>query len=392
MSRRARLTLLLLLVPVLSVLLGGCWDRREVNDLALVTGVAIDQRDDKNIEVTIQIFIPQSSSNQGKQSSGEAAGATGTTFVQSAYGENIADALSHLQMKFSRKVFWGHAEVYLFGADKVKRGVREDLDFLTRYAEPRERAFIFVSKGKAKQVLEKHSILERNTSEVLREMANNKMSFTSSMAQLQEMLEDESKAALLPWVEMLQAPNQPDPSLGVGYINGIAVLHDGKLVGVADNTVTRGILWTVNKMQNAIMTIKPEDSEGLLSVQLLRNHTRLEPSYKNGEWSITIHVECKNQLIQNTSDLNIIESTKSLSNIEKLLERNIEQYITLAIDEAQKKYKTDIFNFAGAFHRKYPRLWKQHQKEWDVIFPQIKVTVKAKADILRPGMFNSQSK
>lgn len=102
MIRRTRLTLHLIAALLFCPLLGGCWDRQEVNDLALVTGVAIDQRDDRYIEVSIQIFIPQGSTQGTQTSSGGAAGRAGTTFVQSAYGENIADALSQLQMKFSR--------------------------------------------------------------------------------------------------------------------------------------------------------------------------------------------------------------------------------------------------------------------------------------------------
>lgn len=389
MSRRTRLTSAVLAALVLAPLLGGCWDRKEVNDLALVTGLAIDQRDDDLIEVSVQIFIPQDSS-QGDQSSGEATGGIGTTFVQTASGSNIADALAQLQTKFSRRIFWGHTAVYIFGEDKTKQGVKNELDYLMRDTEPRERSFIFVSKGRAREILEKHSVLERNTSEVLREMALNKTSISSTMAHLMEMLEDESKAALLPWVDILQTPHQNDQTKGIGYIDGTAILYKGRLIGVANNRVSRGILWAVDKMDNAIITIRPEHSEGTLSVQLLRNRTFLEPVYTNGEWSVTIHVSCKNQLIQNTTGINIAQSAASLSSIEKQLEHNIEERIHLAVDEARNKYKADIFNIAGAFHRKYPQLWKKHEKEWDTIFPTIKFAVQAKASILRPGMFNTQ--
>lgn len=388
MNQQTRVTSLLLVVLLLCPLLGGCWDRKEVNDLALITGLAIDQND-KLLEVSVQIFIP-SSPTKGTQSEGEMTKGSGTTFVLSAYGINMADALSQLQMKFSRKIFWGHTEVYIFGEDRAKQGVKKDLDYLMRDSEPRERAFVFVSKGKAKEILEKHSILERNTSEVLREMAINKTSVSSSMAHLLEVLEDESKTALLPWVELLLAPNQESSTKGIGYIHGTAILSKDKLIGVVNTRVTRGILWATNQMNNAIITIRPENSDGTLSVQLLRNRTRIKPAYKDGKWSITMHVKCKNQLIQNTTDINTVQSSEILQNVEKQLEDSITERINLAIDEAQNNYKADIFNFAGAFHRKYPRLWRKYEKDWDTIFPQIKVTVKVKADILRPGMFNSQ--
>ena len=51
--------LLLLSICVSILFLSGCWDRVEVNDLAIVTATAIDKRDDNQIELSIQIFIPK---------------------------------------------------------------------------------------------------------------------------------------------------------------------------------------------------------------------------------------------------------------------------------------------------------------------------------------------
>ena len=45
--------ILLLLATLVSVpLLSGCWDRVEVNDLAIVTAAAIDKKDDNQIELS----------------------------------------------------------------------------------------------------------------------------------------------------------------------------------------------------------------------------------------------------------------------------------------------------------------------------------------------------
>ena len=60
--------LLLLSICVSILFLSGCWDRVEVNDLAIVTATAIDKSDDNQIELSIQIFIPKSLSSGGGQS------------------------------------------------------------------------------------------------------------------------------------------------------------------------------------------------------------------------------------------------------------------------------------------------------------------------------------
>ena len=97
--------LLLFLSAAMSLLcLTGCWDRVEVNDIAIVTGTAIDKKGDE-IELSIQIFIPKAAGSSTEQSS--SGGNEHITVTTSQTGKNIADALSKLQGKLSREVFWG---------------------------------------------------------------------------------------------------------------------------------------------------------------------------------------------------------------------------------------------------------------------------------------------
>ena len=54
-SRKGSFSYLLLLCQ--SPLLSGCWDRVEVNDLAIVTAAVIDKKDDNQIELSNQILV-----------------------------------------------------------------------------------------------------------------------------------------------------------------------------------------------------------------------------------------------------------------------------------------------------------------------------------------------
>jgi spore germination protein KC len=53
-------------------LLTGCWDRVELNDVALIRGIGLDKNEDNRIEVTAEISIPtiQSGGSQGGGGSG----------------------------------------------------------------------------------------------------------------------------------------------------------------------------------------------------------------------------------------------------------------------------------------------------------------------------------
>lgn len=58
----------LLLLPVL---LTGCWERKELNELAFVLGLGLDKVEDGYM-VTMQVVIPSSITSQSAGGSGEA--------------------------------------------------------------------------------------------------------------------------------------------------------------------------------------------------------------------------------------------------------------------------------------------------------------------------------
>lgn len=57
----------ILLFFLASFLLSGCWDRREVNDTALVLGAAIDKEKGGGIRLTVQILIPKAVNEEEHQ-------------------------------------------------------------------------------------------------------------------------------------------------------------------------------------------------------------------------------------------------------------------------------------------------------------------------------------
>ena len=61
------------------ILLSGCWDRVEINDLAIVTAAAIDATDDNQIELSLQVFIPKALGSGGGQGGGGGGGG-GTSY------------------------------------------------------------------------------------------------------------------------------------------------------------------------------------------------------------------------------------------------------------------------------------------------------------------------
>lgn len=119
--------MLITFVSVLScVVLSGCWDRIEINDMAIVMATGVDYENDK-VHLTAQIFVPRKAG--GGDSTGGSGSPSGVTLIRTAEGQNIAEALNRLQRKVPRNMFWGHCEVIVINEDAGKHGLREYIDF-----------------------------------------------------------------------------------------------------------------------------------------------------------------------------------------------------------------------------------------------------------------------
>lgn len=378
-----RIVVLLFTTLLLMLLLSGCWDRTEVNDLAIITGAGLDLTDDNQLELSVKIYITSAASSQqqsGQQS--QSSGSVGMSVVRSATGVTISDAVSNLQQTLTRKMFWGHNEVFLFGKALAENGIDKPMDFLTRHMQLYERANMFVSKTTAKEVLQLNPPIERSVSEALREMSINQTGLNITLKDLAQMMAGKSKAAILPMIEIKSKQKQQE---SFPYIHGAAVLKDGKMIGEVNERLTRGIMWLRNEVKEATITVTPANTDGIVSIKLLESHTNLQPLIEEDRWIINVVIHSSDDIVQNTTNLDLSVPF----HIEKLqaeLEDEINNRINQALDAVQKQMKADVFYFSDAFYRKYPKQWIQNRDKWEDIFPEVEVRLQTNVSIHKPGL------
>jgi spore germination protein KC len=371
-----------LLLCSVAALLTGCWDRKEVNDLALVTAAGLDKKKDNRYELSIQIFIPRETGNGQKNiSTGGGKDSGGQTTVRTVEGATIAEAMSLMQESESRRIFWGHDEVFVIGEKLAREGIRKHIDFLIRHPQVRENAYVFVSKN-VQDVLSYSPKVERSSAEVLRELAKSQIQMRVSLKDLNRMLSGDTGAAALPWVDFKSQMQIKKP-----YIYGTAIFKKDRMTGTIDDNITRGVLWVRDEMKSAVVTVKPKMEQGFVSMDLIRSRTKLIPYIQNGKWKITVNAETEDDIIQNGTALDMMDANVSTM-LETEMEKAIKNKINKAIDQVQKKQRADIFGFADVFHRSYPKQWNEVKDHWDQVFPEIEVVLEVKANIRRPGMSN----
>ncbi|THF75883.1 Ger(x)C family spore germination protein [Cohnella fermenti] len=366
----------LLLSPAL--LLSGCWDRTEVNDLAIVTAAAIDVADDGRVKLSTQIFIP---GGEGSADLGGAPPSSGLqpNLVMSAVGSNLDDAASRLQEQLSRRFFWGQTDVFLFGEEMAKRGIEESLDYLTRHPQPRERSHMFVVAGDAASLIAWRPIVERNAAEVLREMSNMRTGFNVTLLGLYVQLSETAHTGLVPYIQLRKSESRESPRI-IGAVSIKKLRMNGKF----DLQETRGLMWLHDRIRSATLTAESPDGQGLLSMTVLKQKVKLKPIVKDGHWKMLVSLIGTGNLEENGSHIDVTKPAE-LARIEKQLAEVVKERVRSAVVSAQTM-NSDVMGFADQFRRHYPKEWKKEKDNWDTIFPVLEVDIDAEIQIIKIGL------
>ncbi len=370
-------------LPLLcSVLLSGCWDRTEINDLAIVLATGIDYTN-PNVQLTAQIFIPRKSGSNSSTGSSESS-PSGVTMTRTAKGSTIAEALNRLQRKVSRKMFWGHCEVIVISEQAGKQGLREYIDFLLRYPQFREHAYVFSSGGDAKEVLALMDPLERSSAESLREMANLGLGSRVTLLELSQAISSPSSAVILS--RMLISPADPEQKklMTTPHAKGISLFKDGYYVKTALEPVSVGVLLLCNELNNFIMPVEVEQVKGVFSIRMNEAKTMLTPRIRNGEWSMGIHIKTDGEVVLNTTNFDLANPVL-LAKVEKAWLNRLKELAEQALQLAQQELSADIYKFANKFRRYYPGLWKQNQQDWPSMYRNMKVEITGEVIITDTG-------
>lgn len=380
LAQLLQISIILLLILIMS----GCWDRIEINDLATITSASIDYSDDNEIELSVAIFLPKSYNSGQSSGGGGGSGEGQVTMVMSGRGKSLAAAIADVQKELPRKIFWGHCRVFIFSEKVAELGIKEHLDFLLRHPQPRERAFIFVSKGKARGLLELKTQLERYSAESIREIAKSSVGLKKTMQNIDEMFYSETKAFALPYLKITTEKTIEKKQSNRPIISGSAIFKDDQMIGTISEYDTRGILWLKDELKDYTVTFSPHDTKGTISLNPVTAKIDITPKIHADQWSILVDVYTEGTVIQNTTGLSVADP-QSLKKMEKAYKNDIKNRIEGVINVLQEDFKADIAGFGTQFHRHFPKQWKQVKNHWEEKFSEVQVNVQVTAIVQRQG-------
>lgn len=381
MKRYLKIILMLTLIFTLT----GCWNNRDLTDLDIMTGIAVDKPSDDKIEITVQIVRPEAIMSGGKEGAKDS-----KAYVNiSSQGDTIFDAARNLLAKLNNKAYFAHVQLIVISEEAALDGISNYFDLFERDTETRRRANLVIAKGmKARTVLDNESQLTNlpTTHYVEAFEAGNAFAKTLSVT-LIDVLKDfsnEGYGIVLPVLyNSSQSDNVNQEDL---VLKGSAVIKKDKLIGFFDPYQTRGYLFAKNEVQSTIINISsPLNSDKKVSIEVIRSKGKIEAKVENGKPILGIEVKAEGNIgeQQEKADLTELETMQAL---EKEVQNEIKEEILKAVEITQQEYHSDVFGFINEINKNYYSEWEKIVAHWSDIYSETPIDVSVKFEIKKSGL------
>lgn len=381
--RNTKRIIIILLSCATALTLSGCWNYRGLNEMVIVSGLAVDKDYDKGLyKLTFEILNLVPSEQQTM---------TKTKYLESE-GETIFDAIRSARNKVSGKLYFGNTQLIVIGQELAKREkISSYIDMALRDAEFRETSSLVIFIGHyAKDFFDAKpltsSVLSYEIGTALR--TDNK--FTSSTSnnviyKIYNHIQSEGSELTVPAIRCVE--NGEDI---VAEVYGSAVFRDEKLVDYIDPDESKYMLIAQNKMKGGVISLLPDKDGGdIITLEVSSNKTSVDVSFADEKVKIEIKIVMNVFLGENMSDQRFAE-TDAISELQDLSESAINENLMTVIKKAQNELKLDIFCFGTLLSKTSPAQWRQVGGRWEKLFPQADVTIDSEVIIRNTALIGNK--
>ena len=382
-----KIKLLMLLLPIF--LFTGCFNYRELNEIAIASAIGLDKTGDGYV-VTIQVMNTKKASETGTSNEQ----LKFITFTTS--GVTLQDAIRKSILDSSRRIYPNHVQTLIIGEDLAKNGISDVLDMFFRGVEFRKQTSVLIAKDStAEEVLNVVTPLESLNSKNIRDGLSVDSKYLGigdniSFEDLVGTFLDSNKEIILPSVsingtksegEKIENIETADPSVRL-IESSLAVFKDDHLVGFLDNKQSIDLNFVRNKINNTILTYECGDNK-YLSSEIMSNKTSIE--FSESPLKAQIKINGILNINEITCDIDL-EDPVVIDEIEADLEEELKNDVYNTIKYIIEEYNSDVFGFRDFLYKNKTKYYKEIKDDWyDSIFPNMDIDVDVNFNLTGKG-------
>ncbi|MEJ8545966.1 Ger(x)C family spore germination protein [Brevibacillus borstelensis] len=378
----------LLLSLVLLAFVTGCWNRRELNDLAIIMGIGIDKVDGEYM-ISTQIVNP-----------GEVASKDGGGMSQSAVANyslrasTLFEGIRKMTTLTPRQLYFSHIQVLVLGEQVAREGVKEVLDLLFRDHEVRPDFYMILAKdASAIQILSMIDPLEKIPASKLYKSLETVERIWGSIVSVQldefitQLLQDGVEPVLggvgvKEKVRMGAAGGKPLQMSALLKYQGLGVFKEDKLLGWFNEEESIGYSYITSRVKGTVEEVSCREKKKI-AIEIIRSKATVSGIVENGKPQIEVNIAAEGNVGEADCPIDL-SNPKSMYRLEIEAEKQIKDKVQKAVRKAQK-FQSDVFGFGQSIYQGNPKNWGKVERGWNQTFADLEVKTTVDVKLRRTG-------
>lgn len=380
----------LLLVFMILLTQSGCWSSKEIEDLSVYTGLALDKGEPQTVEkkfeelggsylkhnkltATVQIVPENVIGNSGKE------GETPKTHFHniSESGDSLLEVFRQISIRKNRPIIGHHLKVVVISEKLIQQEkIRRLMDFLLRDNDIRPSCLIFLSQGRASDTL--NTTAEEVPSFRLEDMVHNhfrtsKVMKGITLSNLDALMYSKQSFVLQ---NVIEANGEVEFS-GSRIIKG----DTGHWIGNLNQQDVESIAWIKGDVKGGSIKTYDQSNEAITyEIKSVKSKITLKET-ADEKFSFHVAIESDGRLIEHWDDNEHSAEVAYFKELEKIFEERLTEKINALIHKMHSTYKVDVAGFGNWFSIEKPQVWKKVKDHWDEEFIRMPLTFDVKLKI-----------
>ena len=379
---------LILLLPLL--LLSGCYNYQEMNDLGIITATEINKENDE-FKITVQVVNPK------KQS--DASSSNQPAFISyTSTGKTIHEAYRNLIQKISRKIYAMHMQVLIIKDNLAKENLSEMLDFYFRNVEVRKEFYVLIDtteNNNNDKLLEILTPLTNLSSQnILNTLeSDNKYISISNLITFNDLMDtylDEHKELVLPTIYIKGNEQIGDEETNIEktssdsdlHLGNLAIFKDEKMLGILSREESITVNLIKGEAKEMLITFNCNENK-FASSKVILDKPKIEIDIK--KLQVNIIIKGNADLTEYTCNDNL-NNAKVIKEINNKLNKHYVDIINNSIKNINKKYNSDVYGFRNMIYKKDYKYYNQIKDDYyNKVFNNLNFNIKSDINLITKG-------
>ncbi|NOU83485.1 Ger(x)C family spore germination protein [Paenibacillus sp. LMG 31459] len=394
----SRRFLLILCCLMLLATQTSCWSSKEIEDLALYAGLALDTGEltpteqaleeqgatyPKRNKITVTIQMVPANSVGGIESSDTSSGSpylnvTGT-------GDSVLEIFRQYSIRRERPIIGHHLKVIVVSSELLKQQKMNQLmDFVLRDNDIRPSTMVFLSQGRARETLvskEKNEIPAFHIRDMIRnQKRTSKLMDPVILSKMDALMYSKRSYAL----QNLVTANGEVEFSGAGIIKG----DTGHWVGMLNQEDTECLSWLTNEGKTGVIKTYDWNNQPM-TYEMKAMKSKITAVTDGGNLAFDVKITTEGRLSETWNAEEYPSATKHAQKAEKLFKEKLEQMMQALIQKLQSDYKADVAGFSDRLSIQKPALWRKSEDHWDDVFSRTPIHINVDLKITDFGSFTN---